>query len=198
MQNLKFPLHFSFKILTPSNDFSVFDADNREVAYTRQKIFKIKEAIQVYQNSNRQNLLYTINADRIIDFNASYTFRDTANNILGATKRSGMKSLWKTQYHTSDAAGQTVFTLHEENPMIALFNGLLESIPVISLLSGYLLNPRYAIDDAQGQTVFRLRKLPSFFERKFSLGKVGEATPEQEQLALLSVMLLMLMDGRDG
>ena len=198
MQNLKFPLHFSFKILTPSNDFSVFDADNREVAYTRQKIFKIKEAIQVYQNSSRQNLLYTINADRIIDFNASYTFRDTANNILGATKRSGMKSLWKTQYHTSDAAGQTVFTLHEENPMIALFNGLLESIPVISILSGYLLNPSYAIDDAQGRTVFRLRKLPSLFERKFSLEKVGEATPGQEQLALLSVMLLMLMDGRDG
>ena len=198
MQNLNFPLHFSFKVLTPSNDFSVFDAQNREVAYTRQKIFKIKEAIQVYQNSSRQNLLYTINADRIIDFNAAYTFRDAANNVVGATKRSGMKSLWKTQYHTSDAAGQTVFTLHEENPMIALFNGLLESIPVISILSGYLLNPSYAIDDAQGRTVFRLRKLPSLFERKFSLEKVGEATPGQEQLALLSVMLLMLMDGRDG
>ena len=198
MQNLNFPLRFSFKVLTPSNDFSVFDAQNREVAYTRQKIFKIKEAIQVYQSSNRQNLLYTINADRIIDFNAAYTFRDAANNVVGATKRAGMKSLWKTQYHTSDAAGQTVFTLHEENPMIALFNGLLESIPVISILSGYLLNPSYAIDDTQGHTVFRLRKLPSFFERKFSLEKVGEATPEQEQLALLSVMLLMLMDGRDG
>lgn len=36
--------------------------------------------------------------------------------------------------------------------MIALFNGLLESIPVISLLSSsYLLNPRYAIDDAKAK-----------------------------------------------
>lgn len=198
MQNLVFPLHFSFKVLTPSNDFSVFDANNQEVAYTRQKIFKIKEAIQVYQSSGRQNLLYTINADRIIDFNASYTFRDAAGNVFGAVKRSGMKSLWKTHYQTSDAAGQTVFSLHEENPLVAVVNGFLEEIPLVGMLSGFFLNPSYAINDAQGRTVFRLRKLPSFFERKFRLEKVGEAAPEQEQLALLSVMLLMLMDGRDG
>ena len=109
-----------------------------------------------------------------------------------------MKSLWKTHYQTSDAAGQTVFSLHEENPLVAVVNGFLEEIPLVGMLSGFFLNPSYAINDAQGRTVFRLRKLPSFFERKFRLEKVGEAAPEQEQLALLSVMLLMLMDGRDG
>ena len=103
MQNLRFPLNFTFKIFTPSNDFTVFDAQGEEVAYTRQKIFKIKESIEIFRNSSRNERLYTIDADRIIDFNANYTVRDAAGRTVGSVKRSGMKSLWKTSYTLSDA-----------------------------------------------------------------------------------------------
>ena len=63
MQNLRFPLNFTFKIFTPSNDFTVFDAQGEEVAYTRQKIFKIKESIEIFRNGSRNETLYTIDAD---------------------------------------------------------------------------------------------------------------------------------------
>ena len=52
MLPISFPLDFKFKIFTPSNDFSVFDSQGNEIAYTRQKIFKIKEAIEIFRDKS--------------------------------------------------------------------------------------------------------------------------------------------------
>ena len=104
MNNLNYPLHFLFKIFTPSNDFTVTDNGGQEIAYTRQKIFRIKEAVEVYGNSRREQVRYTLKADRIIDFNAVYTLRDAAGQTIGKLKREGMRSLWRTSYTLLDAA----------------------------------------------------------------------------------------------
>ncbi len=199
MNDIRFPLNFQFKIFTPSNDFSVFDADGREIAYTRQKIFKIKESIQIFRSSSNKSELYTIKADRIIDFNAAYTVRrSTDGHILGSIKRSGMKSLWKTHYSLSDAAGNPRYTLHEANPWIALVDGLIGQIPIVGALTGYFLNPSYIIADTQERQVYLLKKQPSFFERKFSLEKLAAAGAEDDVLVLNAAMLLMLMERGDG
>lgn len=198
MNNIQFPLNFTFKIFTPSNDFSVFDANNQEIAYTRQKIFKIKESVQIFRSSRDKTELFTIKADRIIDFNASYTIADAQGRILGQIKRHGMKSLWKTSYTLTDANGNTRYTLHEANPWIAVFNGVAEQIPVVGALSGYFLNPSYIVADTANHEIYRLKKHASFFERKFSLSKVGTADEQSDQLVLNACMLLMLLERNDG
>lgn len=198
MLPLDFPLSFTFKILTPSNDFSVLDAQGRTVAYTRQKIFKIKEAVEIFRDSSRKELLYTIRADRIIDFNAVYTVADAAGNIIGKIRRSGMKSLWKTSFTLLDADGQTRYTLQESNPWIAVADGLIGEIPLLGLLSGYFLNPSYTVRTPEGREAFRLRKQPSFFERKFRLDKTGEAPEADGILVLHAAMMLMLLERGDG
>ncbi|MDO5070507.1 MAG: hypothetical protein Q4D78_10030 [Neisseria zoodegmatis] len=198
MQNLQFPLNFTFKIFTPSNDFTVFDAQGEEVAYTRQKIFKIKESIEIFRNSSRNEKLYTINADRIIDFNASYTVRDAAGRTIGSIKRSGMKSLWKTSYTLSDAAGNLRYTLHEANPWVAVVDGIVGEIPFIGMLTGYFLNPTYTIATTDGRETYRLKKNASFLERKFSLEKTAQAPAEDDVLVLNAAMLLMLLERGDG
>ncbi|UOO76013.1 hypothetical protein LVJ85_08120 [Neisseria sp. Dent CA1/247] len=198
MQNLQFPLNFTFKIFTPSNDFTVFDAQGEEVAYTRQKIFKIKESIEIFRNGSRSERLYTIDADRIIDFNANYTVRDAAGRTIGSIKRSGMKSLWKTSYTLSDAAGSPRYTLHEENPWVAVLDGIVGEIPILGMLTGYFLNPTYTIATSDGCETYRLKKNASFFERKFSLEKTTQAPAEDDVLVLNAAMLLMLLERRDG
>ena len=198
MQKLTFPLRFTFKLLTPSNDFSVFDADGNEVAYTRQRIFKIKEKIDIFQSARDNTLLYTIQADRIIDFGANYAVRDADGNKLGHIKRNGMKSLWKTSYTINNAAGQPVYGMREANPWAAVADSLVGEIPVLGLLTGYFLNPSYIISTPDGQEIFCLKKEASLFERKFSLYKTGEADPQQDILALNAAMILMLLERRDG
>lgn len=196
MNNLNFPLDFQFKIFTPSNDFSVMNAQGEEIAYTRQKIFKIKEAIEIFTDSSRSQRLYQINADRIIDFNACYRIRAENGVELGSVRRAGMRSLWRTHYEIFDANNVKLFDIQEENPWIAVADGLLGEIPILGWFTGYFLNPTYLITDTAGNIQYELKKTPSFMERRFSLHKSGDVA--HDELVTLSCMMLMLLERADG
>ena len=74
MDNLQFPLQLTFKVTTLSNDFSAIDATGKTVAFVRQKMLRLMEEVQVFNNESRSELQYTIRANRWLDFSATYTF----------------------------------------------------------------------------------------------------------------------------
>ena len=195
---LHFPITLRMKLMALAPQFYVSDKNDRPIAYVKQKLFKLKEDISIFANEQQNKLLYTIKADRIIDFNAVYTLRDAAGQTIGKLKREGMRSLWRTSYTLLDAAERPAFTIKEANPWVALADGTLSEIPIIGMFTGYFLNPTYLVTDTQGREAFRLRKEMSLMERKFSLNKTGQATPEQETLVVLGLMMLLLQERGDG
>ena len=81
-KSLRFPLYFNFKLLSIANDFFVKDEAGNEIAYTRQKMFKLKEWINVFPNRNQDAPVFTIHSEQIIDFGATYIIQgDLCNNI---------------------------------------------------------------------------------------------------------------------
>ncbi|MBH5329037.1 hypothetical protein H9Q10_05060 [Eikenella sp. S3360] len=196
MQHFQFPLQFYFKIFTPSNDFSVLDEGGQEIAYTRQKIFKLKEEVEIFRSADRRERLYRICADRIIDFNACYRIFGENGAELGSVRRDGMRSLWRVRYRIFGADGQPLYQIQEKNPWIAFWDGLVGEIPLIGAFSGYFLNPSYEITDAAGQQVYLLKKEPSLVGRRFSLSKTGTAV--HDELVVLSLMMLMLLERSNG
>ena len=196
MLPISFPLDFKFKIFTPSNDFSVFDSQGNEIAYTRQKIFKIKEAIEIFRDSSRQERLYQIRADRIIDFNACYQISNEQGVNLGSVRRSGIRSLWRTHYEIFDANNQKLYDISEANPWIAVVDGLLGEILIVGFFTGYFLNPSYTIADDNNTQDYILHKTPSLMERRFRLEKTSHAN--HDELVTLSCMMLMLLERTKG
>ena len=91
---MNYPLSFRFKLLALSPQIYVTDAAGNEVCYVKQKLFRLREKVEVHTDSTRQQLLCTIEADRIIDWSAKYTFRDVSGRELGAIGRRGMRSIW--------------------------------------------------------------------------------------------------------
>ena len=69
---MNYPLTMSFKILAVAPQIFIKDATGQEVMYVKQKLFKLKEAIQVFSDQSQSQLLYTINADRVLDFSARH------------------------------------------------------------------------------------------------------------------------------
>lgn len=198
MQHLQFPIKFTFNIGTISNDFTATDANNKTVAYVRQKMFKLKEAIDIYADQNRKQINYTIAADRWIDFSAAYSFKDAQGTPIGKIARKGWASIWKAEYEVIDQNDQLQYHIREENGWVKVIDSLIGQIPILGFFTGYLFNPAYKVTDMNGNLIARLVKEPSFFGRKFEVTKEGTIDNDDDDRIMLSLMMMILLERRRG
>lgn len=200
---MNYPLTMNFKILAIAPQIFIRDAAGQEVMYVKQKLFKLKEAIQVFADQSQSQLLYMINADRILDFSARYNFTDNQGLGLGAVKRQGMRSLWKASYDILEG-DRVKFHIKEENAFIKLLDGLFSEIPIVGMLSGYVFNPVYLVTrpataGEAGPTVMRLNKTPALLESSFTIEKIDTSlSPREEEQILLSLLMMILLERQRG
>ena len=198
---LQYPLNLTFKIWTWSpNKVSVTDNQGKLLFLVRQKAFRLKEAITVYGDEQETTSLYHMKADRIIDFSARYNFTDNAGSVIGAVKRQGMRSLWSARYNIFDGGTdeKAVFTIQEDNPWVKIGDALLSELPLVGLFSGYFLNPTYSVKRPDGKVVMRLAKTPGFLSRLFTIKKVDQLSDREENQAILSLLMMILLERRRG
>ena len=196
---MNFPLSIRFKILALSPQIFVDDKAGQPVCYVKQKLFRLKEKVEIFQNSNRDRLIATIEADRIIDWSAKYTFRDAAGNTLGAVGRQGMRSIWRAHYDVfPPAGGAPAFTIREENPMAKVIDGILGGIPIVGAFTGYFVHPRYIATRSDGTPVMRLTKCASFLERQFRVEQIGPADEGEQAALVMSFIMMNLLERARG
>ncbi len=198
IKDFNYPLTFSFKLTTLANDFVAKDATGKTVAYVRQKMFRLKEAIMIYSDETKSELCYKINANKMIDFNANYEFTNNNDIAIGSVGRKGMRSIWRAHYVIFDEDKNSEFTIKEENPWSKVFDTLFSEIPIVGLLTGYVFNPKYGVIDKNGNTVARLSKEKSLLGKSFRLEKTGEFHEGDSERILLSFMMMVLLEKRRG
>lgn len=199
LRNLNYPLDFKFKITTLASDFNITDRTGNPVAYVRQKMFRLKEDVVVYENDSRTKELFRIKANQWIDFNASYAFTDLSNNSgFGRLGRKGMRSFWKATYDIFDKNNEPRFQITEDNGWTKFFDGMVGEIPIIGMFTGYFLNPSYTVKDHSGKAYFRLKKMPSLIGRRFQLDRLIDIDDEDESLVVLSFLMMVLLERARG
>ncbi|PSR16057.1 hypothetical protein C8255_19840 [filamentous cyanobacterium CCP3] len=194
---MQYPLEITFKVWTIAPKITVTNADGKVVFFVKQKLFKLKEAIGVFADEGQTQRLYEIKADRIIDFSARYNFTDSSGAVIGAVKRKGMRSLWKAHYDIFDRDSSNLH-IQEENPWVKVLDSLFQEVPIIGVLSGYVLNPKYLVKRSDGTVVMRLEKKPSFLSRKFIVKPVDQLSPQEETQVLLSLIMMILLERARG
>ncbi len=198
MKELQFPLELIFNITTISNDFTAKDVRGNTVAYVKQKMFKLKEDISVFENERKSKVIFKIKADQWIDFSAAYSFTDDQGRRLGKIARKGWASLWKAKYELIDQHEKLQYNIREENAWVKVLDGLFGQIPLLNIATGYLFNPAYKVTNLQDEIVFRLSKEPSFFGRKFKIAKIKTADNDDDQRIILGLMMMILLERRRG
>lgn len=194
---MNYPLELTFKILALAKQLSVKDAGGGLIFYVRQKAFKLKEAVTVFADAAQTTPLYTIAADRVLDFSAQYHFSDPHGRRGGSVKRQGMKSLWKARYEVQTAAGQTL-SIQEANPWTKVLDGVFGEIPVVGMFTGYLFHPAYLVSRPDGSVLLRLEKQPAFLEGRYKIEKLGAPGGDEETAALLGLVMVVLLERRRG
>ena len=193
------PLQLRFKILALAPQITVADADGRTVMYVKQKMFRLRESVTVYGDETQSTPLYRIEADRILDISARYRITDAASGTeLGVVQRRGIRSLWSAHYEVV-FGGRNAMTIREENPWIKVIDGLMQQIPVLGMLSGYVFHPSYVVSDVvAGQAVMRATKQAAFLEGRYRVETLGQLDDAPERVAVLSILMMLLLERARG
>lgn len=194
---MQFPVQIAFKILAIAPQMYVRDAVGQSLGYVRQKLLAFKEKVTVFSDETQAKAIYTISADRIIDFNAEYHFANAAGKELGSVKRSGMRSLWRAHYVINVADAPT-FEVHEESALVRFLDGLLGEIPFVGLLTGYFFNPVYLVTRMDGTVALRMLKRRALLESLFTIEKPVELSSAEQEAAMLGLMMIILLERDRG
>jgi len=198
MKNFQFPIKLSFKIITLSNEITATDASGKIIAYVKQKLFKLKEDVSVYEDATKSRLNFKIKADKWLDFNAAYAMTDASGANIGRIVRKGWRSFWKSEYELVDQFNKLQYHIREENPWVKVMDGLLSEIPVLGLLSGYFFNPSYMLTSLNGEETVRLTKRYSLFGSEFELSELNTIDQDDAERIMLGFMMMVLLERRRG
>jgi len=192
--NWKYPLRLTFKIFAIASQVYIRDADGNLSGFVKQKGFKLKEQIHVFRDESRSEIRYSINADRILDISANYSFTNSLGAKVGSIKRKGMRSLWKADYEISSPSGELVMKLNEDSAWTRLGDVLIGELPIVGIFTGYFFNPTYLISRIDGEPLMKLIKQPAFLEGRFIMETVGGMSESEEELAFLSGLTMLLLE----
>lgn len=199
LTGLQYPLQLSFKVLALASQATVTDAAGRVVLYTKQKLFKFREHVEIFTDNTQSSLLAEIKTRKVIDWSARYMFTDAQGGAIGSVGRRGWRSIWRAHYESFNPGDEVPdFSIREENPGAKVMDSLLGEIPLLGLLSGYFFHPKYLASRASGEGAMRLTKEPAFFEGKFKLEKLADLSTREEMNLILSFMMLVLLERRRG
>jgi hypothetical protein len=199
LHGLQYPLTLSFKILALASQATVTDATGRTILYTKQKLFKFREHVEIWTDNSQGTRLAEIKANKVIDWSARYFITDAGGGEIGSVGRRGWRSIWKAHYETFNPGDNSPdFSIHEENAWIKVADSIIGDIPVIGMFSGYFLHPSYLATRANGTPAMKMTKQPAFWEGRFKIEKLGELTPREELNLFLSFMMLVLLERQRG
>lgn len=203
--NYPLDIRFEFHTLNPKAkvkvsilvpQISVRDADGELLFYVKQKLFELKEKVTVFADQGQTRVLNRILADRIIDFSANYRIYDTTDTLIGTVRRKGLRSMWKATYEICEQnKSEPSFTLMEKSFLVRAIDSFIGEFPFIG---GLIFNPTYLVQDKDGATVMKLIKRPSWLELKFRIEKLEAVSRKDEQLLLLSLMMITLLERTRG
>ena len=199
LQGIQYPLTLSFKVLALSSQATVTDASGRTILYTKQKLFKFREHVEIWTDKSQGTRLAEIKANKVIDWSARYTSTDAWGAEIGSVGRKGWRSIWKAHYETFNPGDSTAdFAIREKNPWTKVLDSIIGDLPIIGMFSGYFLHPSYLASRSNNQPAMRLTKQPAFWEGRFKIEKLGEMTPREELNLFLSFMMLVMLERRRG
>lgn len=165
--------------------FDIFDAQGRQIGFSKQKAFKLKEDIRVFKDVSSETPFLEIHARNVIDFSAAYDVFNEAGVCIGTWKRKGMKSLLRDTWIVEDSVGNEVGLVQEDSLALALLRRSLCSI----------IPQKYTLSTPDGRTAARYERCFNPFVFKQRTIIYSEVTIPA-MLILGGAILLAAIEGR--
>ena len=205
MTHFQYPLKLRFKLVALAPRIIVTDASGQEVMFISQKTFKLREDVRVYQTQSKERELFSIRAEKIMDFNTRYNFTySPQERHIGSVKARGWRSIWSATYFIDDPNGNTNLVITEDNPWVKVMDALFMEIPFMGVFAGYVFHPSYTCyrgSDRQdlNEPIMQIKKESGFFEGIYTIHTLTDQMKQVEEMqAILSFALMVQFMRRRG
>jgi uncharacterized protein YxjI len=168
--------------------FRLYNEADQVVAYSRQKLFKLREDIRVYSDETQSQELLHIQARNIIDFSAAYdVFDSMESRLIGTLRRRGWHSMVRDQWEVLLPGDVPLGTLIEDDQTRALLR---------RFVLGRLLPQDYDVIIAD-QRVMDLRQRFNFFRYEMDLDfSMDTGKRLDHRLGIAAGILLAAIEGK--
>lgn len=109
-------------------EIEIFRPDETLAFFVKQKAFKLKEAITVFQDRGQTRPVLTIQARSVMDFRATYDVATPDGTKIGALKREGMRSMLRDKWLIMDVNDAVVGEIEEDSMMFALLRRFMSNL----------------------------------------------------------------------
>ncbi len=168
--------------------FHVYTADDRLLAFTRQKAFKLKEDIRVFEDEAKTKPLLTVQARQIVDFSAAYDMVDAAEGSkVGAARRKGWTSILRDSWELLDADDRPTATIVEDSRGMALLRRFLSN----------LIPQRFEVKDTEGRRIATFKQRFNPLIHKLDV-TIHEPAAVDRRVLFGAAVLISAIEGRQG
>lgn len=167
----------------------ITDQSDNLLLWIKQKGFKMKEDIRVYSDESKSEERLTIQAAKIMDFNAAFHVIDPqTGERIGGMRRKGWSSMIQDEWQILDVDDNQIGSIHEDTMLLAILRRFLSS-----------LIPQTYEFKVNGEKVAQLKQHfnPFLFKGEFKMEPQGSEKLDP-RLAIAGIVLLMIMEGRQG
>lgn len=162
-----------------------YDPAGQLVFYSEQKMFKLREDINLFGDEAKSQLLLNVKARQIIDFAAAYDVMDmTDNTRVGVLRRKGFSSLLRDKWEIMDANERPLAVMEEDSMALALVRRFL--LNIIPQNYDILMGQTRVVDVKQRFNLFRYELDVDFTPNQ----------PFDKRLGIAATALLAIVEGR--
>lgn len=168
--------------------FHVYKPDGSLIGFCKQKAFKLKEDVRVYNDESMSSERLVIKARSVIDFGASYDVFDARKKqVVGTLRRKGWKSILRDSWEVVDADGLPAGKITEDSAFMAMVRRFLTN----------LFPQSFHLEDDQGNWLATFKQRFNPFVQKLDVS-VHEDCHLPVSLVLAAGVLLVAIEGRQG
>lgn len=129
-----FLLQQKLTLLVNRYEYFLYDNDSKGelVAFAEQSRFAFREAVTVYKNDTKADILFTIKAEKLLDIHGRFLVKDPEGNLIGYCRKAFGASLLRSTWEICDANDKVLFIARERSQAMAIIRRVAQFIPYLS------------------------------------------------------------------
>ncbi len=168
--------------------FRVLGEADELLAFSKQKAFRLREDIRIYEDESLAREVLTIHARQIVDFSAAYDVLDAREGRkVGAARRRGFASILRDSWELLDANDAPIGRVKEDSTGMALLRRFLSN----------LIPQRFHVETTTGQAIAKFRQRFNPFVYSLEVHMEPGATIDR-RLVMAAAVLISAIEGRQG